>query len=101
MLAFRAAGFIATRGVRLIAGRQNSVTAELQLKARYAGKSARRGTNLRRKVGQGGNVVAVREGSRSPCKRSPTVCMPSPESPAKRTTADSIALKESVGGVMC
>ena len=33
-------------------------------------------------------------------KRSPTVCIPSPESPAKRTTAESISSKESAGWVI-
>jgi hypothetical protein len=78
--------------VEAIARRVDALAAELQLEARDAEQSAGRRANLRREVRQGGEVVARPRDSVVNC--SPVSCIPSPESPAKRITARSSALRD-------
>ena len=72
-----------------VAGRVDVLAGEMDLETGDAGLGAARGANFGREVGERGDVVAdQRADVLVNCV--PASCMPSPESPQKRTVASSI-----------
>ena len=98
MLDLRAAGFIAIRASGSSPGVRISRLPNCNWKPDTPAKVP---AGARISAGKSGSVaISFPANALESVKRSPTVCIPSPESPAKRTTADSISSKESVEGLM-
>jgi hypothetical protein len=76
-LAFRAAGFMATRTLGWSPGREDVVVGDVDLERRHPGQGPGRGPDLGREVRQRGQVVAEQRRGLV-VKRSPVSCMPSP-----------------------
>ena len=71
-----------------VAGGGHVVGRKMQLEAAYTGERSCRRADLSRVIGKGADVVAVN--ATVFVNWLPVICMPSPESPAKRITALSI-----------